>query len=230
MTAPRLVLKQSTGWFAAGREIAQALELLSDAAFKLFVYICLNADRHTGRIAMERDELPGVLGKDLPSIDAAVVELQRCGVCRVEGAGAIEITDRFWPYQKQAVPSAGGGQDEFVRQARTAFLAPACVRSVFTAADERLAVALYRRSVSIEQLQRAIWLGCARKYIAMLNNQTRQAITSLAYFGALIDEVMQSDVSDSYWKYMRRKAVQLEQNWLQTRSALTPASEPPEQS
>ena len=34
MSAPRLHLKQSTGWFAAGREFAQALTLLSDSAFK----------------------------------------------------------------------------------------------------------------------------------------------------------------------------------------------------
>ena len=43
MIAPRLILKQPTGWFAAGREFAQALTLLSDGAFKLYVYICLNS-------------------------------------------------------------------------------------------------------------------------------------------------------------------------------------------
>ena len=33
----RFQLKQPTGWFAAGREVRCALELLSDATFKLFV-------------------------------------------------------------------------------------------------------------------------------------------------------------------------------------------------
>ena len=33
--APRLRLKRPTGWFAAGQEVATALPLLSDAAFKL---------------------------------------------------------------------------------------------------------------------------------------------------------------------------------------------------
>ena len=45
MPEPRLRLKRSTGWFAAGREIATALPMLSDAAFKLYVFLCLNVDR-----------------------------------------------------------------------------------------------------------------------------------------------------------------------------------------
>ncbi len=31
MSTPRLILKQPTGWFAAGREFAQAMTLVSDA-------------------------------------------------------------------------------------------------------------------------------------------------------------------------------------------------------
>ena len=41
----RFQLKQPTGWFAAGREVRCALELLSDATFKLFVWLCLHAER-----------------------------------------------------------------------------------------------------------------------------------------------------------------------------------------
>jgi hypothetical protein len=62
---------------------------------------------------------------------------------------------------------------EFARQTREAFLKPACVRSAFTAAEEKLAPNLFQRGVSLEQLRRAIWLGCARKSVAMLNGQTR---------------------------------------------------------
>ena len=66
MTAPRLVLKRPSGWFAAGHEVAQALELLSDAAFKLFVYLCLNADRHTGRIAIGARSCPALWARTSP--------------------------------------------------------------------------------------------------------------------------------------------------------------------
>ena len=70
----------------------------------------------------------------------------------------------------------------FIRQVREAFQKPACVRSVFTVADEKLALNLCLRGVGLDRLRRAIWLGCARKYVAVLNGQTRLPITSLAYF------------------------------------------------
>jgi len=53
MMPARLRLKPSTGWFAAGQEVATALELLSAAAFQLYLYLCLYADRHTGRMALD---------------------------------------------------------------------------------------------------------------------------------------------------------------------------------
>jgi hypothetical protein len=68
--------------------------------------------------------------------------------------------------------------------------------------------------VPLEQLQRAIWLGCARKYAAMLNGQTRLAITSLAYFASLIDEVAQPEIPGSYWEHVRRKMEEMERRWL----------------
>ena len=93
-------------------------------------------------------------------------------------------------------------------------LAPACVRSRFTPADERLAQDPNRRGISLEQLQRAIWLGCARKYVAMLNGQLPMLITSLRYFTGLIEEVRQTDTPDSYWQHVRSKTNQLERQWL----------------
>jgi hypothetical protein len=35
-------LKHPQGWFAAGREVSRAIEVLSDAAFKLYIYVCLH--------------------------------------------------------------------------------------------------------------------------------------------------------------------------------------------
>jgi hypothetical protein len=42
--ASRLRLKRPTGWFAAGDEVAAALPLLSDAAYRLYVFLSLNVD------------------------------------------------------------------------------------------------------------------------------------------------------------------------------------------
>lgn len=214
MSAARLILKQPTGWFAAGREVAQALALLSDGAFKLYIHLCLQADRHTARGAINLTELTQVLRKDPASIEASLGELHLHQVCQRRG-DRVEICDRFWPYQKAAGVAAAEPETEFVRQVRTAFLKPACVRSTFTAADEKLALNLCRRGVALEHLRRVIWLGCARKYMAMLNGQTSLPITSLAYFASSIEEVSQPHIPASYWEHVRRRMEEMEKRWLQ---------------
>ena len=63
MTGTHPRLKQPCGWCAAGREVAQALGQLSDGAFRLFMWICLNADRGLGAIRIEPQKIAAVLGK-----------------------------------------------------------------------------------------------------------------------------------------------------------------------
>ena len=85
---------------------------------------------------------------------------------------------------------------------------------MFTPADEKFAATLHTRRISLEQVQRAILLGCARKYIAMLNHQVRQPITSLQYFAGVIEEVEKSTIPESYWEPLRRKLQRMECVWL----------------
>lgn len=209
---PRLVLKQSTGWFAAGWTFAEAMTVLSDAAFKLFAWLCLNADRHTGRMHITVAEIAGCLRKSEGDIQAAREELVERGVCRLEDT-EVEIADRFWPYEKRACRA---GAEEYVAQVRRLLSEPACVRCRFTAADEKMARALYERGVTLVQVGHAIWLGSARKYTTLLSSQAAtMPIGSLSYFAAVIDEVVeQSNTSDAYWSHVRRKAAALEQEWL----------------
>ncbi len=211
-TEPRLVLKQSTGWFAAGWTFADAITTLSDPAFKLFAWLCLNADRHTGRIRMPLAEMAQALGKSEREIQTARDELVDRGACLCSMALEVEITDRYWPYEKQ---SARSGPEQYVAQIRKLLSEPACVRCRFTAADEKMARDLYQQGVSLVQVARAIWLGCARKYGTLLSNQAAvMPIASLRYFAAVIDEVVsQSNTSEAYWSYVRRKAAVLEQEW-----------------
>ena len=215
-TGPRLVLKQSTGWFAAGWEFAEAITALSDAAFKLFAWLCLNADRHTGRIRITETELAQILGKSEGEIQTASQELLQRGVCCPGTGLGFEIADRYWPYEKQSGQSA---PQEYVAQVRKILSEPACVRCRFTAADEQMARELYRRGVSLSQVARAIWLGCGRKYATLLSapGVPPMPIASLRYFAAVIDEVVaHSRTSDTYWSYIRRKAAGLEQEWLRS--------------
>jgi hypothetical protein len=79
----------------------------------------------------------------------------------------------------------------------------------------------------LDQARRAIWLGCARKYVAMLNGQTRLPITSLAYFASLIDEVAEPQIPASYWEHVRRRMEEMEERWLQTGSPATATDDVP---
>lgn len=226
--APRLRLKRSSGWFAAGQEVATALPMLSDAAFKLYVFLCLNVDRHSARMVWEPMDLANLLQRDRQSVTDALEELCRREVCirhpDADGRIAldrvsVEICDRFWPYEKPAVEEFGIDQNSYVQQIRRMLLCPACVRLNFSAADERLAAVLYRRGVTLVHLQRAVWLGCARKYVALLNapENADMLITSLSYFSALVNEVAVTSVGEDYWKHMQAKANQLERMWRERR-------------
>ncbi len=145
--APRLRLKRSTGWFAAGHEVAAALPLLSDAAFRLYVFLCLNVDRHSARMVWEPLELANLLQRDRQSVTDALEELCHREVCRRHPDAdnriaidrlSVEICDRFWPYEKPPVEEFGIDQSRYVQQARQMLSVPACVRVTFSAADERL--------------------------------------------------------------------------------------------
>lgn len=224
MSSHRLILKQPTGWFAAGREFAQAITILSDGAFKLYVYTCLRAGRHTGCLRATVEELARAV-QTTPSVIAMNVdELEERAVCCVRRDQSaqlmLEIRDRFWPYQRQQTPERTlQPGSEFVDRVRGLFLAPACVQASFSAADEKLALDMYRRGVSVEQIAQAILLGCARKYVAMLNAGTQTPITSLQYFADIVEEVYESAIPESYWEPLRAKVTRMEQQWLHAHPA-----------
>ena len=219
MSAPRLILKQPTGWFAAGREFAQAITLLSDGAFKLYVYACLRAGRHTSCLHTTLDELAQAMTRAPTAVAMNLDELEERAVCRVTRDGGshlvLEIRDSFWPYLKQQTPrDVPEPESDFVQKVRGLFLAPACVQASFSAADEKIAGGLHRRGVSLEQVTRAILLGCARKYVAMINAGVRTPITSLQYFSDIVEEVSESAIPESYWEPLRWKVTRMEQQWL----------------
>jgi hypothetical protein len=219
-----LILKHPTGWFAAGREFAQALTLLSDGAFKLYVYACLRAGRHTGCLRATVEELAQAMTRAPTAVAMNLEELEARAVCRVTRNGGsqlvLEIRDSFWPYQRQPTPERTlGPETEFIERVRGLFLAPACVQASFSAADEKLALDMYRRGVSMEQIKRAILLGCARKYVAMINAGVRTPITSLQYFSDVVEEVIESAIPESYWEPLRWKVERMEQQWQQPHPA-----------
>jgi hypothetical protein len=212
----RLRLKRTSGWFAAGREMARALPVLSDSAFKLYVYICLNADRRTGKLRGAATDLAAMIRKEQHQIVADLRELESKGVAIGAATQEIEIADSFWPYEKLATREDPNDRIHYIGAIKRLLLTRACVQCSFTCADEQLATELHRQRVPLEQIGRAILLGCARKYVALINHPGGTPITSLHYFTMLFGEVRELSVSPEYWRYVAVKVEQFEKQWRET--------------
>jgi len=220
MNESRLTLKHPSGFFAAGCEMKDALTLLSDGAFKVYVYVCLQADRHTAQFRFRMAELAQATGHSTRSLTTYLDELHRTEAAIVYRAanqhelGRIEIGDRFWPYVK---PVAAAKEDPeqalYVARIRGFFLEPACVSAVFSAADEKLAAEWYRAGVPLDQVQRAILMGCTRKYVALFNHPGGSPITCLQYFAGIVQEVATLDMSLDYWRYLTTRMRKMESQW-----------------
>jgi hypothetical protein len=216
MNSSRIQLKRPSGWFAAGREVQQAATLLSDGAFKLFLWICLHAGRASGSLCASTPELARALRKPESDIERSIEELIQAGVCHLLENGALEIQDRFWPYERQRRETITGSQT-YIAEIRRMFLRPACVRSAFTAADEKLAADWSQRGIPLQHVERAILLGTIRKYVTLINHQGGTPITTLHYFSELIDEVSRPGIPAGYWGYLEYRIKDFERRWRQIR-------------
>ena len=92
-------LKHRTGGLAAGREIEHAWILLSDVAFKLFLWLCLHAERNRGSLSAAPAGLASALQRTESAMRAALDEPFRKG-CNAAAPDVMEIADRFWPYPR----------------------------------------------------------------------------------------------------------------------------------
>ena len=220
MNQRRIALKNPTGWFAAGREVARAMALLSDGAFKVYMYVCLTADRSTGRMKVVHTDIATALKKSRRSVVTYLEELREHQICSIEAArnqhaaGHIEVCDPFWPYVKYR-----GDQDRdktlgsYVEAIRQLLAARKCVRPVFNPVDEKLAAQLFREHVELKQIEHGVLLACARRYVALLNGTAVGLISGLRYFSAAIQEVRRLQRSEDYWQHVASRVGKFEQQW-----------------
>lgn len=213
-------LKYSNSWFAAGPEVARALQCLSDGGFRLYLYLCLQARRDNGCLTVNHRDLARALHRSRRSILTYLEELRQQQVCRLTPAanqhqeGEIEICDSFWPYEKDATPTISPEADHYVGEIRRLLAARPCVHSAFTPAEQKLATTLFADKIPLEQVEHAILLGSARKCATLLNGQGNGPITSLLYFLGPIEEVRQGTIPSGYWNYLRLQLQRLEAQWL----------------
>lgn len=215
-----LRLKEPSGWFVAGTSFHQALRILSDGAFKLFTYLCLQANRRTGRFEAVQRELARAIGKSRRIVGKYIEELESKGVCMVRlgknqyDRTCFEIRDEYWPYHRMATENADGPMgNSYINAIKSSFVAMGCTSKKFSDRDMQYAEDLQRRGIPLEAVQGAILMGVVRKYISWLNGSSLQPIASLAYFGALISEINERPIPADYRKYLQRKVVELEGSW-----------------
>lgn len=208
-----LRLKHPSGWFAAGREVTEAMAVLSDAAFKLFLWLCLHADRNRGALRLDVQQIARVLGRTEAEVTEILRDLFLRGICSPAEDGSIEITDRFWPYERLATGPPSDDAAAYMTEVKRLMLGHACVQAAFPGADHKLALELYQCGIPIQQVERAIHLGCLRKYAVLLNHDGGAPITTLHYFVPLIQEVQRLNVSPGYWQYVALKLEKLERQW-----------------
>ena len=220
----KLHLKQSGGWFAADDSFQRALLTLSDGTFKLFAYLCLQAERATGRLTFRQSELAERLGKSRRSIGTYLQELEAKSICRIFSSpnqhadGALQILADYWPYGGDGEETVGvdPAQTHYLKAVEQLYASRSCIRSSFSEVDRQPARTWFQRGVPIEAVEQAILLGCARKYVAWLNGQCSEAIGSLHYFVPVLEEVLPYKRDWNYWSFVHSRVLQLEKQWRET--------------
>jgi hypothetical protein len=215
----RLVLKEPVGWFAAGDSFRRALNMLSDGAFKLFAFLCLEADRRSGRHQATQKQLAAALRKSKRIIGSYVTELQQKEICNVHpgknqfASTVYEISDSYWPYHRSGSCQELLEQKSYVESVRECFLALGCTSGKFGAAETETAREMQRRSIPLAVIQDAMLLGASRKYNSWLNGEALEQIRSVAYFEPVIAEIQENPLPPGYSAYLRKKVRQLAGHW-----------------
>lgn len=162
--------------------MASALTVLSDGAFKLYMFLCLRADRATARLEIDQGSIAKSLRKSRRSVIVYFEELKQRGVCHVEFAvnqhsrGLAQICEAFWPYETAEPVGDDTQVIKYVNSIRALLESRPCVRCSFAPADERLARTLFSNKVPFENVAHAFLLCCTRKYISWLNGQISTSV------------------------------------------------------
>ena len=96
-------------------------------------------------------------------------------------------------------------QRDYVRRLLDAYRVTPGTCGVVRRADRVLAAQLHQRGVPIEAVENAFVLAAARRLIRPVGAAPLGTIRSLAYFSPVIEEVLQLQVSQEYFQYLRNK-------------------------
>lgn len=195
--------------------------VLPDGPFKLYVWLRLNARLDTGAIEISQSDLALALKKARGTIRANLRTLEEANVCRTkfphnpQGRGWIELTDDYWPYQRQPSRTTDDAEiNSYIDQIRDILSERACIRKPLLRTDELLAREWYAQGIAIERVRQAVLMGCGRKYISWRNGGPHTPIGSLAYFQPILEELKEEETPADYWEFMRERIERIEKLWI----------------
>lgn len=205
-------------WIPYGSEADLANRILSGNGARLYSYLYVRANRQDGQLDLRYEDVAAALNRTKRSMVTDFAELKRKGVCRVDSAVNqytlvhVEICDLFWPSEKMDSKTSDL-EGAYLSQTRALLQTRACIKCDFGSVDQKFARELYESGVPVEQIERAIGLGCSRKYASLLNGADAEPILRFAYFRDVIEEASQID--PNYWKEIIIPALEdLEAKWL----------------
>lgn len=205
----KLQLKKPGGWFPAGDGFLQAMKVLSDGSFKLFVFLCLKADRHTASCQSTYPQLARAIAKTSRTAEVHVAELRDKGVCTVVTSHipyvgtTFRIADEYWPFIASGYVFTPDKEEPYVGSVRKRFMTLGCTTGRFGASDERLAGSFEQKGIPLTVIEDAMLIGACRKYVSWINSGPSAPIASLHYFEPIIEEVIERPFPPGYREYMR---------------------------
>ena len=94
---------------------------------------------------------------------------------------------------------------EYIRRVLDAYRATPGACGAVRKPDRTFALALHARGVPLEAVENALVLAASRRLARPADAPPLGVIRSLAYFGPVIDEVLASSVSQTYYDYLRHR-------------------------
>ena len=99
-------------------------------------------------------------------------------------------------------------RDEYVRRLLEAYRTTPGTCGVVRRADRLLAAQLHERGVPLGVVENALILAATRRMVRPAEAMPLGTVRSLAYFLPVIEEVLETQVSPNYFRYLRSKLQQ----------------------
>ena len=111
--------------------------------------------------------------------------------------------------EETAMNKQPSGREDYVRKVLEAYRNTPGTCGNLRRPDRMLAVQLYQRGVPLSIVENALVLAAVRRLIRPADAPTLATIRSLAYFMAVIEEVLETEVGEEYFQYARQKLQRL---------------------